>query len=352
MKPFSYRAQPMRVIFGAGAVRDAPDEIRELGLQRVLMVAGARQVEIARSLSDALGDTSVGVHAEAKQHVPVEAAQAAIGVARSLGADGIVAIGGGSTVGLAKAIARELGTPIIAVPTSFAGSEMTSVWGQTEDGEKTTGRDPKVLPVSVIYDPDLVASLPTELAVTSGFNAIAHAVEGLYAPDASPIVSLMAADGIRALVDALPRIVASPSDLGPRSDALYGAWLCGSVLGATTMGLHHKLCHVLGGTFGLPHSETHTVLLPYVLAFNAPAIPDAMAIIRDATGFAEPARDLRQLALDLGAPANLWGIGLREGDLAQAVQLATASPYANPRAASAADIREILLAAVTGRPIR
>jgi maleylacetate reductase len=351
MRQFRYRAQPMRVVFGAGSLGDLGAEIRGLGLQRVLIVSGASQAQLAMRASDDIGPLSAGVHAEAVMHVPVEAAAAAIGVARSSAADGIAAIGGGSTVGLAKAIARELDLPIIAIPTSFAGSEMTDVWGQTADGEKTTGRDPKVLPASVIYDPALVMSLPVHLAVTSGFNAVAHAVEGLYAPDASPIISLAAQEGIRSFVDALPRIAADPTNPEPRSDALYGAWLCGSVLGATTMGLHHKLCHVLGGTFGLPHSETHTVLLPYVLAFTAPAIPAVLSTLRAATGFDAPAAGLRQLALDLGAPPNLWGLGLREGDIAHAVGRVTASAYSNPRQASASDIHDILLAAITGRRI-
>jgi maleylacetate reductase len=351
MRQFRYRALPMRVVFGAGSVADLATEARALGLTRVLIVSGARQAQLADEVSRDLGPLSVGVHAEAVMHVPVEAAAAAIGVARSSAADGVAAIGGGSTVGLAKAIARELGIPIIAVPTSFAGSEMTSVWGETADGEKITGRDAKVLPASVLYDPALVMSLPVHLAVTSGFNAIAHAVEGLYAPDVSPVISLMAVEGIRAFVDALPRIAADPENPEPRSDALYGAWLCGSVLGATTMGLHHKLCHVLGGTFGLPHSETHTVLLPYVLAFNAPAIPDVMRTLRAATGFDDPAAGLRKLSLDLGAPATLWTLGLREGDIDRAAALATASAYSNPRVATAKDVRDILLAAVTGRRI-
>jgi maleylacetate reductase len=351
MKQFRYRAQPMRVVFGAGALADLPTEIKDLGLQRVLIVSGARQADLAATVSNALGMLSAGVHAEAVMHVPAAAASVAVAVARSSAADGLAAIGGGSTIGLAKAIALELGLPIIAIPTSFAGSEMTGVWGKTEDGEKTTGRDPRVLPVSVIYDPSLVMSLPVPFAVTSGFNAIAHGVEGLYAPDASPIVSLMAAEGIRALVDALPRIVADPQDPEPRSDALYGAWLCGSVLGATTMGLHHKLCHILGGTFGLPHSETHTVLLPYVLAFNASAVPETVAVLREATGFDDPPAGLRQLSLALGAPATLWSLGLREGDLDRAAKLTISTGYSNPRSVSAKDVHDILLAALTGRRI-
>jgi maleylacetate reductase len=349
MKAFLYRAQPMRVVFGAGSLADLAGEIRDLELERVLVVSDVRQAELAERVSDGLGSLSAGVHAEAAMHVPADAAVAAVGVARSSAAEGVAAIGGGSTIGLAKAIALELGLPIIAIPTSFGGSELTNVWGRTEGRMKTTGRDSRVLPVSVIYDPALLMTLPVPLAVSSGFNAIAHGVEGLYAPDASPIVSLLAAEGIRSFVYSLPRIVADPEDPEPRSDALYGAWLCGSVLGATTMGLHHTLCQVLADIFGLPHSETHTVLLPYVLAFNAPAVPDALAVLTEATGFDEPAAGLRQLALELGAPATLWALGLREGDLDRAVKLAMAASYANPRAASAKDIRDILLAAVTGR---
>jgi maleylacetate reductase len=227
---------------------------------------------------------------------------------------------------------------------------MTPVWGLSEGGRKTTGRDRAVLPRSVVYDPALTVSLPTALSVTSGINAIAHAVEALYAPDASPIVSLMARDGARALYAALPRVVDDPGALDARSDALFGAWLCGACLGATTMSLHHKLCHVLGGR-GLPHAETHTVVLPHALAFNAPAAPDLVPALRSAWEVADPARALQDLAGRLGAPTSLRELGLSRDDLPGIVDEAVANPYANPRPVTAEAVAGLLEDAWDGRPV-
>jgi maleylacetate reductase len=228
---------------------------------------------------------------------------------------------------------------------------MTPVWGLTAGGVKKTGRDARVLPASVIYDPELTLSLPVGMSVTSGFNAIAHAVEALYAPDGSPIISLMAEEGVRALITALPNIVADPQNIGHRSDALYGAWLCGATLGATTMSLHHKLCHTLDGTFNLPHAETHTVVLPYALAYNAPSAPGAIEALRRVTGAEDPAAQLRELSLKLGAPASLRELGLTEENVETAVDLATRNPYANPREITAEGIRRLLTAALNGDPV-
>jgi maleylacetate reductase len=351
MKDFQYDSLPMNVIFGSGSLRSLPDVIRDLGLRRVLVLSTSFQKDLAEEVSDQLGELSAGVHAEAEMHVPIESVHRAREVAKAAEADGYVAVGGGSTTGLGKAIALEFGAPIIAVPTTYAGSEMTPIWGLTAVGEKKTGRDPKVLPRSVIYDPDLTLTLPVAMSVTSGFNAIAHAVEALYAPDGSPIISLMAEEGTRALVNALPRIVADPVNLEARSDALYGAWLCGATLGATTMSLHHKLCHTLGGTFNLPHAETHTVVLPYVLAYNAVDAPQAIAALRRATGAENPAAFLRDLSLRLGAPASLRELGLDESNIETIVEMATLNPYANPRPITADGIRSLLNAALNGKNI-
>ncbi|OMQ15595.1 maleylacetate reductase, partial [Modestobacter sp. VKM Ac-2676] len=284
-------------------------------------------------------------------HVPVEVAHRAREVAAGLGADGCVAVGGGSALGLGKAVALEHGLPVIAVPTTYAGSEMTPIWGLTEGGAKRTGRDSRVLPVSVVYDAELTLSLPAQLSATSGMNAIAHAVEGLYAPDASPVVSLMAEEGVRALSGALPRVVADGTDIDARGEALYGAWLCGAVLGATTMSLHHKLCHTLGGTLDLPHAATHTVVLPHALAYNQPAVPDAAAALSRALGgVPDPARELWELAGRLGATRALAELGIAESDLERIADLAVASPYANPRPVTREGVAALLRAAWTGGP--
>jgi maleylacetate reductase len=348
---FTYQAQPMRVVFRAGAARTAvAAEAEHLGLRRVLVLSGPRGADTARAVADSLGTANAGVHTEAAEHVPVPVAEAATEAALKADADGCAAVGGGSAIGLGKAVALRLGLPLIAVPTTYAGSEMTPVWGLTEGGVKRTGRDPVVLPRSVVYDPELTLSMPPALSGTSGVNAIAHAVEALYAPDASPIVSLMAEEGTRALAAALPEIAADPGGLDARGRALYGAWLCGACLGATTMSLHHKLCHVLGGTFGLPHAATHTIVLPHVLAFNAPAAPDAVAALRRALGTDDPALELYRLGGRLGAPRSLAELGLSAAGIDRAVETAAAVPYANPRDAGPDDLRAILRAAFEGRP--
>jgi maleylacetate reductase len=346
---FAYRANPMRVVFGIGAVARLPEEVASLGLQRVLVVSSPGHASLGERVSGSLGGASAGVLATARMHVPVEVADQGRTVAVDRDADGVVAVGGGSAIGLAKAIALMRDVTVVAVPTTYAGSEMTPVWGLTEGGAKRTGRDLRVLPRSVVYDPALTVSLPVPLSVTSGFNAIAHAVEGLYAPDASPIPSLMAQEGVRALVAALPAIVVRADDLEARSTALYGSWLCGAVLGSTTMSLHHKLCHALGGTLDLPHAPTHTVVLPHVLAFNAPAAPVAVAALSHALGGApDPAVTLRAMAGDLGAPRSLRELGMAQGDIERVADVAVAEPYANPRPVGRDDVVRLLTAAWNG----
>lgn len=351
IEPFTYQALPMRVVFGPGSVAALPDEVAALGLGRVLVLCSPEQAGTGGQVSAALGDRSAGVLAEARMHVPIEVARRARDLAVSLGADGCVAVGGGSAIGLGKAIALEHGLPVVAVPTTYAGSEMTPVWGLTEGGAKRTGRDARVLPRSVVYDAELTLTLPAQLSATSGMNAIAHAVEGLYAPDASPIISLMAEEGARALAAALPAVVADGSDLSARGEAQYGAWLCGAVLGATTMSLHHKLCHTLGGTLDLPHAETHTVVLPHALAYNAPAAPLAVAALSRALGSAaDPALTLSELAGRLDAPRSLRELGMAEGDIERIADLAVASPYANPRPVTRHGVEALVRAAWAGEP--
>jgi len=259
-----------------------------------------------------------------------------------------VAIGGGSTTGLGKAIALDSGLPILAIPTTYAGSEMTPIFGITEGALKKTGKDPRVLPRTVIYDPELTLTLPPALSVTSGMNAIAHAAEGLYAVDANPVMDLMAEEGIRALGRALPGIRANPGDLQARSDALYGAWLCGIVLGNVGMALHHKLCHTLGGSFNLPHAETHTIVLPHALAYNAQAAPEAMKRIARALEGRSAPQAVYDLAKANGAPVALRDLGLRPEDLDRACEIALQNQYPNPRPLEPAALRQLLQDAFEG----
>ena len=348
MKPFVHQALASRVVFGAGALQRLGSEIEALGATRALVLSTPEQASAAGRVAELLGARAAGIFAKAVMHVPIETAREARDEARRLGADCAVAIGGGSTTGLGKAIALDSGLPIIAIPTTYAGSEMTSIYGLTEAGVKKTGRDLRVLPRTVIYDPELSLTLPIGLTVTSGLNAIAHAAEGLYAFDGNPIVALMAEEGIRAIAAALPRLWAAPQDLDARGDALYGAWLCGSVLGAVAMGLHHKLCHTLGGSFNLPHAEVHTVVLPHALAYNASHAPEAMRRIARALGSAGAAAGLFDLARRHGAPVALKDIGMPADGLDRAADLAVQTPYPNPRPLERAAIRELLQHAFDG----
>jgi maleylacetate reductase len=331
-----------------GSLQKLPEEIDKLGVTRTLVLCTPEQRAMGAEISALLGARSVGVFDGAVMHVPVEIAKAAREAAQRLGADGTVAIGGGSTTGLAKAIALTSELPILAIPTTYAGSEMTPIWGLTEGGVKKTGRDVRVLPKTVIYDAALTISLPVALSVTSGINAIAHCVEALYSRDANPITSLIAEEGIRALAEGLPKVAKQPGSLDARSRALYGAWLGGVSLGAVGMALHHKLCHTLGGTFNLPHAETHTVVLPHAVAYNASAAPEVMKRIAHALGAASAADGLYDLAASLGAPVSLESLGMRREQLDQAADLAVQNPYYNPRPVTREGIRSLLENAFAG----
>jgi maleylacetate reductase len=349
MKPFVYDEPAHRVVFGAGSLDRLAEEVKRFGAARALVLSTPEQQATAEEASARLGAISAGVYAKAVMHVPIETARAAREEARRLGADCCVAVGGGSTVGLAKAIALESEMPIIAVPTTYAGSEMTPIWGITEAGVKKTGRDRRVLPKTVLYDPTLTLSLPPHISGPSGMNAIAHCVEGLYAQDANPVMTLMAAEGIRALAHSLPTVVKEPGHMEARSEALYGAWLAGMVLGAVGMAIHHKLCHTLGGTFNLPHAEVHTVILPHATAYNREAAPEALQRAAQALGTTDAARGLYDLAKSIGAPVALKDLGMKEEGLDRAADLATQNPYYNPRPIERAAIRQLLDDAYHGR---
>jgi len=349
MKPFTYVGLPIRVVFGAGAVAQLPAEVDALGAKRALVLATPGREADARRLTAPLGARVAGVYAGAVMHVPVEVAEDARRVAKELGADCCVASGGGSTVGLGKAIALTSGLPVLAVPTTYSGSEMTPIQGFTEKGLKRTQRDPRMLPRTVIYDPELTYGLPVATSAASGMNAIAHCVEALYAKEANPVISMMAEEGIRALAAALPRIVNEPQDAEARGDALYGAWLAGVALGSVGIGLHHKLCHTLGGTWNLPHAETHAIVLPHATRYNRDAAPEAMARIARALGAADAPTGLYDLEKKLGLGMRLADLGMPEGDLARAAKLASESPYPNPAPLTYDGILSLLRAAHAGR---
>jgi alcohol dehydrogenase class IV len=349
MQSFVYNAHPARVIFGFGTLAQVAEEARRLG-RRALVLSTPQQIDQARRLAATLGDLGVGVFAEAAMHTPIAVTERALKTVQDLRADCTIALGGGSTTGLGKAIALRTDLPQLVIPTTYAGSEMTPILGETAQGAKKTIRDLKVLPETVVYDVDLTMSLPTSLSASSGMNAIAHSVEALYAQDANPIVSLMACEGIEALAKALPAIARQPEDREARWRALYGAWLCGVCLGAVGMGLHHKLCHTLGGVFDLPHAETHAIVLPHAVAYNARAAQPAMARVAKALGAGGAARGLYDLAHRIGAKQALRDIGMPEEGIGRAAEAALANPYWNPRPLDFEAIKGLIGRAWSGAP--
>ncbi len=341
-------AKYQRVLFGVGVRNTVADEVRRLGCSRALILSTPPQSSSALDLAAALNDMSAGVFSRAAMHTPVEVTEDALRHVQEINADCIVAIGGGSTTGLGKAIAHRTGLPQIVIPTTYAGSEATPILGQTEDGVKTTLTDRKVLPEVILYDPELVATLPVGMTVTSALNAMAHAAEALYARDKSEDSNQLAIDGLTSFVKSLPKVLQDPEDLAAREETQRGAWACGAVLGRVGMALHHKLCHTLGGSFDLPHAETHAIILPHAIHYNAQAVPGLLAPLTDLLGGSSPGMALWQFAKSMGAPLALRVLGLQVQDLDRVVEIATRNPYWNPREVTADGIRALLEKAWTG----
>lgn len=351
MRSFTYNALPGRVVFSPGASREKlAEELDRLSAEKVLLVATEHEQELAGELSAPLGDRVTGIFTDVRPHVPVEVAEAARETAQEKEADCLLSIGGGSTTGTAKAIALETGLPIVAVPTTYAGSEMTPIWGMTENKRKQTGNSLNVLPKVVIYDPELTFSLPDFITGPSAMNAMAHCVEAFYASGANPITSLMAEEGIRALARGVPVAVENPEDIDGRSETLYGAYLAGAALAATGAGLHHKICHVLGGAYDLPHADMHTIVLPHATAFNEPAMPEIAARIAKALGAESAATGLYELVEKIGAKTALKDIGMKEEYIDEVVpQILETAPEDNPRPVDEEGVRGILEGAYAGR---
>lgn len=353
---FIHETLAQRVILDTGrSLEHLEKQVAHLVASRVMLVAGGS----ASSYADrAAGRLPVVLRwTEVVQHVPVEVAERAREAAAEAGVEVIVCVGGGSAVGLAKAVALTTRLPVIAVPTTYAGSEATPVWGLTDHRHKTTGVDPVVLPRTVVYDSDLTRSLPVDLSVASGFNGLAHCVDSMWAPGSNPINQALALEGVRALAEGLPRVVGDPQGTPGRDQCLYGAYLSATAFASAGSGLHHKICHVLGGTFGLPHAQTHAIVLPQVLAFNAPAVPDVARRLADAFG-GRPGPDdgaaaasdaLAALAESVGAPRALRDVGLPFDAIPEAAErVAAAAPPANPRPVTTRAIETLLRAAWEG----
>ena len=345
---FVHTAHPARVLFGRGQVDQLPAELDRMGLSRVVVICTPGQEALADAIATLCGHRAHSTYPHATMHVPSSVTTAAEQHLAKHRIDGAVAVGGGSSIGLGKALALTTELPLLAIPTTYAGSEMTPIWGITSDGEKTTGRDVRVLPHTVLYDPDLTLTLPTSTSVSSGMNALAHAAEALYAPDRSPITDMMAGEAARALTSALPAVAANPADHSARTDLLYGAWLAGACLGATTMSLHHKLCHVIGGTLDLPHAEVHAVVLPHVLAYNLAGPTHAADALSQALDASNPVEHIYSLNTRLGSATSLQELGMAREDIESVVSRTTANPYSNPRPVTAEAIRAIVSDAFDG----
>lgn len=336
------------VIFGIGLRNSIRVHTQSMGVSRVLVLTTPGRSNLGLEMSEKLGAGAAGIFSRAAMHTPVDITEEALENLRSVDADCVLSVGGGSTIGLGKALALRTGIRQIVLPTTYAGSECTPILGQTENGVKTTLTHPRVRPDIVIYDPELVATLPIPVTVTSALNAIAHAVEGLYAIDRTQSASELAIQGVSAFRSALPRVIEAPDDLATREETQRGAWACGTVLGEVGMALHHKLCHTLGGSFDLPHAETHAIILPHAVAFNSVAVPQLLAPVSDIFGVDDPAIGLWEFARSLGAPLALRDLGLQETDLDRATRLATRLPYPNPRAVNPDGIRGLLQRAWRG----
>ena len=348
MQSFVYNALPGRVIFGQGTVSALKSEMERAGRTRALLLSTPEQAAALKDIAASIGALAAGTFTDAAMHTPTDVTARALRAARDCDADCTIAFGGGSSTGLGKAIALRTDLIQIVIPTTYAGSEITPIIGETEGGQKITQRTLRVLPEIVIYDVDFSLTLPPRLTVTSGTNAIAHAVEALYAQDRNPVISMMAEQAIAAMGRALPAIVANPQDRKARAEALYGAWLCGICLGSVGMALHHKLCHVVGGSFNLPYADTHTVILPYAMAYNATAAPEADQAVARALGGRSGTQALVDLAKKLGSPNSLKSIGMKEHDIERAADLAVQSPYWNPRPIDRSAIRDLITNAWAG----
>ena len=345
---FVHETLGQRVRFAPGAAAEAvAEEVESLGSARVMVIASTRATAVARSIA---ADLPVAWwHDEVVEHVPVEVAERARMAADGHEVDALLSIGGGSATGLAKAVALTSGLPVVAVPTTYAGSEATDVWGLTAAGVKTTGVDRRVLPRTVVYDATLTASLPVDLSVASGLNALAHCVDSLWGPRADPLNEVWATEGARALSVGLPLVVAEPAALPGREQTLYGAYLSAVAFASAGSGLHHKICHVLGGRFGLPHAPTHAVVLPYVLALNAPGAPAAERRLADALGATTALDGLQDLRKRLRAPRSLRDLGLAEEQIPDAVEaILPQVPSGNPVPVTRADLDHLLRRAWAG----
>lgn len=381
METFHYSFSAQEVIFGAGAVAKLADAAERFGWRRVLLCTTehTRARGHVASVENALGERLAVTYEQVQPHVPESQVAEATVLAAQHQVDAIIGLGGGSAVGTAKAVSRALEArraadsrmrdalsaehaliPVIAIPTTYAGSEMTPVYGVTRhaDGhsQKITTNDPRITPRLTIYDPLLTLDLPPRMTAGTGINATAHCIEALYSITRNPLSSAAALAGLRAIAQALPRCYATGDDLDARSEMLAGAFLAGTALSNVAMGLHHGICHVLGGTTGAAHGDANSVMLPYVMRFNADVTAPELALAAEAMGAAGPGesaavaasaatRRIAEWVEQMRLPRRLREIGVQSPRLPELARLAYASRTVqnNPKPISDAAQIEALL---------
>ena len=348
MRSFVHQAPAERIVFGVGTIATIGAELDRMNAVRAVVLSTRGHADLAARVAGLLGQRAVGQFPGAAPHTPVEVTEQALEFVGGLRADAVVSVGGGSTTGLGKAVASRLGIQHLVVPTTYAGSELTPMLGETSGGEKTTRSGPEILPDTVIYDVQLTTTLPWSVTVTSAINAMAHAVEALYSKDADDESDQWATQAIGSLAQGLHALRGDLDNVDARTELLYGAWLAGRCLGAVSMGLHHKLCHTLGGAFNLPHAATHTVVLPYAMAYNEAAAPAAMSRIAESLQSEHAPTAVQSLIRDLGGPTSLREIGFAESDIGPAAERAVARAYPNPREVTLAGITALLRHALIG----
>uniref|UniRef100_UPI003F496166 maleylacetate reductase n=1 Tax=Nonomuraea bangladeshensis TaxID=404385 RepID=UPI003F496166 len=337
----AHETAPARVLIGQGACDRVAGEVERLGGERVLLVSTPSAAAASERVAGALGTCLAARFDRAAPHTPVTVTAQAMAVVEATRTDCVIAIGGGSAIGLAKAVSARTGMPQIAVPTTYAGSEATPVLGETENGVKTTRRDPALAPGTIIYDPDLTLGMPRGLTRTSAMNALAHAVEALWAPDATRLTDALATEAVDGILRALPEVLADPADPDARGQLQTAAWLAGVCLAQTRMGLHHQLAHVLGGSFDLPHAELHTILLDHVMAYNLPSAPGALARLTRLVG-PNPVQVVARLTREYEGPTTLGALGIPLDGLRGIAERVAANPYPNPRPLTADAVLDLL----------
>jgi maleylacetate reductase len=347
---FTYHSDPVRVVFGPGSLAALRAETEFHKMSRLMLLASKSRGDFAHRVTAAVADRCVGFSDAAVPNMPRQAFERIVADIKRLGADGFIVVGGGSPIGLAKAAAATSKIPYIAIVTTYSGSEMAANWYVGQADNRINGRDRAALPATAIYDPELTLDLPPRTSAASGMNAMAHAVESLYGIDTNPVIEAMAEEAVRKLGSSLPRVVQNPRDLEARTDALYGAWLAANFRAA--VGLEHAMAQRLRQWFNLDHAQTHAIAVPYAIGFNASAAPAAMARIGRALGVSDAARGLYDLNVRLGLPTGLKDIGMREADIAKAVDVVGAVTITHPRPVAEADLMTVISQAYAGAPPR